>query len=110
MEDKLATPPRSPIATRNWQTRLAARTSPAPQTPWWQELLQNRAVVAVGAFVLSLLLLAVIKPPIVQKTSDTAFEPATLSIPRALVWSAIVGGIVYAAPYAWQALQGCGCA
>lgn len=106
MEDLPATP--SPaLASGDWQQQVAARTAPPPKTPWWEELLKSRAVVAVGAAVLALLLLALLKPPIVQQTSSNAFETATLSLPRLAVWSVVVGGLVFAAPYAWAALQRC---
>lgn len=104
MEELPATP--SAMA-RTWQKDLVARTASPSVAPWWEELLRSRAVVAVGAFVLALLLLAVVNPPIVQKTSDNAFETATLSLPKLVLWSAAVGVIVYVAPYAWSALQGC---
>lgn len=112
MEDLPATPKSGSdggtTLARDWQKRLAARTAPPPTEPWWQDLLKSRAAVAVGAAVAALLILAIARPPLVQKTSDTAFESATLSVLRLLVWSALVGGAVYAAPYAWAALQNCG--
>lgn len=91
-----------------WQQRLRAAAAPPPRTPWYEAVARSRLAVAAGAAVLALLLLALLAPPMVQQTSDTAFEGATLSVPRLLIWSGVVGGVVFAAPYAWAALQGSG--
>lgn len=84
---------------REWQKSLHACMQSAPTTPWYQSVCGNRAAVALGAGVLALLLLALLAPPIVQQTSANAFENATLSLPRLLIWSALAGGLVFALPF-----------
>jgi hypothetical protein len=91
---------------RRWQEAVAESAKPPPTIPWWETLLQNRVAVSVGAGILALVVLALLKPPIVQKTPESALEDAQLSIKYLLIWAVLVAVLTYVAPFAWQALEG----
>lgn len=98
-----ATEPAAPPAQdpgllqRDWQLRAAARAPPS-DAAWWRRALESQYVAAAVAALVALLVLAVVSPPLVQRTAETPLEPATLSLPKALVWAAVVGIVVAFGP------------
>ncbi len=93
------------VGERRWQEVVAEASKPPPAAPWYETLLQNRIAVSIGAGIIALVMLALFKPPIVQKTPDNALEDAQLSVKYLLVWSIIIAVMTYIAPFAWKAME-----